>query len=147
MRKKPFTYKGKFRPKNPQKYKGDPTKIIFRSLWERDCMLYFDNNNKILEWSSEEIIIPYRSPIDGKLHRYFPDFLIKTKNDTTLIEVKPFKQTIEPKAQKRLTKSYLYEVQTFGINSSKWESAKEYCKDQGMEFKIFTEDHINPKYK
>ena len=61
-----MSYSGKFKPKNYKKYKGDPTKIFYRSLWERRFMVYCDNNDKIIEWGSEELIIPYRSPLDKK---------------------------------------------------------------------------------
>ena len=68
-----MSYKGKYIPKNPQKYKGDPSQVVYRSLWERKFMVYCDKNDKVVEWGSEEIIVPYRSPWDGKMHRYFPD--------------------------------------------------------------------------
>ena len=74
-----MAYKGKYYPKFPHKYKGDPTTITFRSLWERKYMNWCDKNANILEWSSEEIIIPYISPVDNKIHRYFPDFYTKIK--------------------------------------------------------------------
>tara|TARA_S200002703_G_scaffold147080_1_gene142621 strand:- start:57 stop:497 length:441 start_codon:yes stop_codon:yes gene_type:complete len=146
-----MAYKGKFRPKNPQKYRGDPTKIIYRSLWERNCMRYFDENPNVLKWSSEEIIVPYKSPLDGRYHRYFPDFLIRVKNkqgklETIMIEVKPLKETKEPKPQKRLTKNYLYEVKTWSINKSKWEAAIEFCKDRKWKFMIITEKELGIKY-
>jgi hypothetical protein len=142
-----MAYKGKFSPSNPEKYKGDPTNVIFRSLWERKVMVYLDQNPNVIEWSSEEIIIPYISPIDNKRHRYYPDFLIKVKRSdgslkTILIEVKPKYQTTEPKVQKRKTRRYLTEVMTWGVNQSKWRYAKEYCIDRGWEFKILTEDEI-----
>jgi hypothetical protein len=145
-----MSYKGKFRPKFPEKYKGDPTNIIYRSLWERNCMIYFDQNPNILYWSSEEIVIPYKSPIDGKWHRYFPDFLIRVRNkynqtETFVIEVKPYKETREPEVKKRITKQYLYEVQTWGINSAKWNAAKEYCDDRKWKFKILTEKELKIK--
>ena len=70
-----MSYKGKFRPTNRKKYKGDPANIIYRSLWERKFMVYCDSNSSIKEWGSEEIVIPYISPVDGRRHRYFPDFL------------------------------------------------------------------------
>ena len=97
-----MSYKGKFRPTFISKYKGDPTNIIYRSLWEKKFMVYCDKNLNVLEWGSEEIALPYRSPVDNKVHRYFPDFYIKVKESTGqikkyLIEVKPFKQTIEPR--------------------------------------------------
>ena len=63
------TYKGFFKPKNPQKYRGDPTNIIYRSGWELKLMLYLDEHKDVVNWGSEELIIPYRSPIDGKVHR------------------------------------------------------------------------------
>ena len=75
-----MSYKGKFRPKNPKKYKGDPTNIIYRSLLERRFMVYCDDTSAIIKWASEEIIIPYVNPITGRVHRYFPDFYIKYKN-------------------------------------------------------------------
>jgi len=146
-----MAYKGKFRPKFPQKYRGDPTNIIYRSLWERNCMRYFDQNPNVLKWSSEEVIVPYKSPIDGRYHRYFPDFLIRVKNkegklETIMIEVKPSKETKEPKPQKRLTKKYLYEVKTWGINKSKWKAAIEFCKDRKWKFMIITEKELGIKY-
>ena len=144
------TYKGYFRPKNPEKYKGDASNIIYRSSWERRCMNYFDRNPNILEWQSEEFAIPYRSPIDGKIHRYFPDFLIKVKNsrglvETHLIEVKPFAQTQPPKPSSRKTKKFISEVKTYGINTSKWKYAQEYCKDRGWKFQIITENELGLK--
>lgn len=144
------TYKGYFKPSNPEKYKGDPTNIIYRSSWELKFMSYCDKHNDILKWASEEIVIPYRSPIDGKLHRYFPDFWIKKinrqgKTDIVLIEVKPMSQTKEPKVQKKLTKKYLYEVQQWGVNKSKWIAANKYCKDRGWQFMIMTEKELGIK--
>ena len=147
-----MAYKGRFIPKNPEKYKGDSTNIIFRSLWERKVMVYLDENPYVLEWSSEEIIVPYISPVDNRRHRYFPDFLIKVKRSdgstrTMLIEVKPKHQTTEPKVQKRKTKKYITEVTTWAVNQAKWKYASEYCLDKGWEFKILTEDEIFGKAK
>ena len=101
-----MTYKGKFRPKVPNKYRGDYTNIIYRSSWELKFMKYCDSNANILEWGSEEVIVPYRSPIDNRYHRYFPDFYIKVRESTgkikrMIIEIKPQKQCVEPKVQKR----------------------------------------------
>jgi hypothetical protein len=146
------TYKGKFSPKNPQKYKGDPTNIIYRSLWERKVMVWLDENQNIIEWSSEEIAIPYRSPLDGRIHRYFPDFLVKAKvsdgsTRTMILEVKPNDQTKEPKKQSKRTKRYITEVTTWAVNQQKWKMAEEYCADRGWEFKIITENHIFGKKK
>ncbi len=138
---------GKFKPKNPQKYRGDIRNIIYRSSWEFKFLQYCDTNKNIIEYSSEEIAIPYRSPLDGKVHRYFVDFYIKVRdvNGNTqkyLVEVKPKKQTKEPKKQKRMTKSYIYEVTEYVKNQAKWEAAKEFCEDNRMQFKIITEDEL-----
>jgi hypothetical protein len=142
-----MSYKGKYQPKNPQKYKGDPTNIIYRSLWERKFMVYCDSNQNILEWGSEELALPYRSPIDNKIRRYFPDFYIKVKESTGqikkyLIEIKPKKQTIEPQVQKRKTKGYIYEVYEYAKNQAKWKAAQEFCEDRQWEFKVLTEDEL-----
>ena len=143
------TYKGKYRPKFPSKYLGDPTNIVYRSSWERQCMVYFDNNPNILEWGSEEIVIPYRSPLDRRVNRYFVDFIIKAKTSngiqTTLIEVKPFKQTQEPKIPKRKTKRFLNEVTTYLVNEAKWKAAQEFCKDRKWKFQIITENELGRK--
>ena len=148
-----MAYKGKYRPTNPKKYRGNPSQVIYRSLWERKLMVYCDQNDKVLEWGSEEVIIPYLSPWDNKVHRYFPDFYMKVRQadgstKKFIIEVKPKSQCKQPvKNPKRRTTKWFNEVKTFAINQAKWKSAREFCEDKGMEFKIFTEDHINPKYK
>lgn len=136
-------YKGKYKPKYPDKYKGDYTNITYRSSWELNCMVYFDKNPDIIWWASEELVIPYRSPIDGRKHRYFPDFIFKTINkEVIVVEVKPLHQTVEPKPQKRLTKKYLTEVQTWGVNQAKWKAASEYCLDRGWKFTVVTEKQL-----
>ena len=124
-----MSYKGKYQPSYPKKYKGDPTNIIYRSLWERKFMVYCDNNQNILEWGSEEIVVPYRSPLDNRYHRYFPDFYIKVKESSgkikkMIIEIKPQRQCIEPKVQKRKTKAYIYEVVEYAKNQAKWKAEK-----------------------
>lgn len=142
-----MAYKGKYRPSYPNKYKGDPTNIIYRSLWERKFMVFCDKNNKILEWGSEELALPYRSPLDNRIHRYFPDFYIKVKegNGYTqkyLIEIKPKKQTVEPKIKKKKTRGYIYEVTEWAKNQAKWKVAQEFCEDRQWKFKIITEDEL-----
>jgi len=144
------TYKGKFSPKNPQKYKGDPTNIVYRSLWELKVMKYLDGNSNILEWSSEELAIPYVCPTDNRWHRYFPDFIVKARKpdgsiQTMILEVKPKAQTIEPKVQNRKTRKYLTEVMTWGKNQSKWRAATEYCEERKWLFKLITEDNLGIK--
>lgn len=141
-----MSYKGKFTPKNPTKYKGDPTNIIYRSSWELKVMNYLDSNPGVIWWGSEELFIPYWSPVDNKKHRYFPDFISKIKRKdgtvmTYIIEVKPHKQTMPP-VQKRKTKRYLEEAATYIVNQSKWKAATEFCKDHGWEFKVITEKDL-----
>ena len=142
-----MSYKGKYRPNNPLKYKGDYRNIIYRSLWELKFMKYCDSNQNILEWGSEEFWLPYRSPLDNKVHRYFPDFYIKVRETTgkinkMIIEVKPKRQCIEPKRPKKKTKGYIYEVREYVKNQAKWKAAEEYCIDRGFEFKILTENEL-----
>ena len=142
-----MSYKGKYYPSFPRKYKGDPTNIIYRSLWERKFMVYCDKNQNILEWASEEIAIPYRSPIDNRVHRYFPDFYMKVKETNGkiknyVIEVKPAKQTIPPKKPKRQTKGYIREAYEYAKNQAKWKMAKEFCADRHWEFKVVTEKEL-----
>lgn len=142
-----MAYSGRFIPKNPQKYVGDPKNIIYRSTWEAKVMSWLDKNDDIISWASEELIVPYRSPVDNRMHRYFPDFMVKVRTKdgtmkTMMIEVKPKKQTVQPVPRKRVTKQYLNEVTTYAVNQAKWEAATEYCADRGWEFKIFTEDHL-----
>ena len=148
-----MSYKGRYTPINPKKYKGNPSRIVYRSLWERKFMVYCDTYNSILEWGSEEVIIPYLSPWDGRVHRYFPDFYIKVRehNKTTkkyIIEIKPKKQCKPPIATpKRKTKKWFSEVKTWGINEAKWKYATKWCENNGMEFKVLNEDHLNIRYK
>jgi len=139
--------KSKYKPSYPEKYKGDPTNIICRSSWERKFCIYCDKNENILEWGSEEIALPYRSPLDNKIHRYFPDFYVKVRETNgsikkMLIEIKPKKQCVEPKVQKKKTKGYIYEVKEYVKNQAKWEAAKEFCEDRQWEFKVITEDQL-----
>tara|TARA_B100000965_G_scaffold232141_1_gene194387 strand:+ start:1525 stop:1962 length:438 start_codon:yes stop_codon:yes gene_type:complete len=145
-----MSYKGKYKPKHTRKYKGNPTNIIYRSLWELKFMKYCDGNKNILEWCSEEIVLPYRSPIDNRIHRYFPDFYIKVKENNgtvkkMIIEIKPKKQCVEPVPQKRKTKGYIFEVYEYAKNQAKWKAAKNYCLDRGYEFKVITEDELGIK--
>ena len=135
-------YQGKYNVSFPRKYKGDSNNVIYRSSWEYNFMKWCDLTPSIQEWGSEEIIIPYISPVDGKRHRYFPDFYVKIANRKYLVEVKPMKQTKEPKTQKRVTKKYISEVTTWAVNKAKWKAAEEFCLDQGWEFKIITEKEL-----
>lgn len=145
-----MAYSGRFLPKNPQKYRGNPANIIYRSTWECRVMNWLDQNESIVEWGSEEIVIPYRSPVDNKIHRYFPDFYVKVKQKDDIIkvmilEIKPEKQTRPPQKGKRVTKKYITEVVTWGINESKWKAATEFCLDRGWQFKVLTEKDLGIK--
>ena len=149
-----MSYKGKFKAKNPNKYKGNPTNIIYRSLLERRFMVYLDNTPSVLQWSSEEITIPYVSPLDKRVHRYFPDFYMKYKNKDAmivedLIEIKPSKYCKPPDPKRKLTKTgrtskrYLKEVNTYIINDAKWKQAVKFCNERGWNWRIVTEKDIN----
>lgn len=139
---------GFYKPRFPSKYKGDPTKIVYRSSWELSAMRRFDETPAFIQWGSEEIVVHYRSPIDDKIHRYFPDFLVKKQDPKTLeittylVEIKPKAQTKPPPIQHRVTKNYLYEVKQWGVNQAKWNAAITFCKDRGWKFLILSEEDL-----
>ena len=142
--------KSRYKPLNPKKYQGNPNNIICRSSWERKFCQWADKKESVISWASEEINIPYVSLKDNRIHKYYPDFLIKVKESsnrikTYVVEVKPKKQTLPPKKRKRITKSYIYECQTYAVNQAKWRAASEFCKDNRIEFKIITEDELGIK--
>ena len=135
-----MAYKSVYNPKNPKKYAGDASKIVCRSLWERNVCKFCDETPNIIKWSSEEISIPYVSPLDKKVHNYYPDFLIQFKNSAGLqnwmVEVKPKKQTyLKENASKK-------EKATWIINTAKWQAAKKYCDIHNIVFKIVTEKDL-----
>jgi hypothetical protein len=139
-----------YKPSYPEKYKGNPNNIICRSSWERRFSYWCDHNPDIISWASEEFFIPYISPVDNKVHRYFPDYIIKVKEQTGkiktyVVEVKPKKQTQPPQKKSKITKSYLYESKTYAVNQAKWKAASEWCKDRMIEFRIITEEELNIK--
>jgi len=139
-------YSGLFKPRNPQKYNGDSSRIVYRSSWEVRVMKYLDDNPGIIWWASEEIHIPYVSPIDHKVHRYFPDFIVRAKlkdgkEITYMLEVKPESQTVMPKKRKK-TQKYLNEAITYAINQEKWRAADLFCKEHGWQFKLITEKEL-----
>ena len=140
-----MAYSGKYKPKNPKKYKGNPTKIIYRSNWEKKFMHFCDSTDSIIEWGSEEVIIPYRCPTDGRIHRYYPDFYIKTsKKQKYIIEIKPKKQVKGPERNpKRKTTAWKKSVLVFMKNKAKWNAAENWCDDRSMKFKILTEDQLH----
>ena len=142
-----MAYSGFYKPRNIKKYRGNPSRIVYRSLWEKKYMIYCDTTPTILEWGSEEVIIPYRSPIDGKPHRYYPDFYIKVREkggkiSKYIVEIKPKKQTKPPYGKDKRTAAYKREALTFARNRAKWDAAEDYCEDRQMKFLILTEVHL-----
>jgi hypothetical protein len=145
------TFKGKFKPKYPEKYLGDVNNIVFRSSWERRMFRYCDETPGVIQWASEEFHIPYLSPVDNHPHRYFPDLWLKVQTANGLkayvIEIKPKDQTVMPQPKKRRTRRYMTEVAAFAVNQAKWEAAEEYCKNKGWKFIVLNEDHLFEKFK
>lgn len=145
------THKGKFKPKNPQKYKGDPTDICYRSSWERTFMNWCDMREDVKKWASEEMFVPYHDPVQKKTRRYFPDFIIQVMDSdgliqTHMIEVKPAAEVKGPDPNpKRKTKSWAYAVKMYVNNQAKWEAARKYCAKRGWQFKIITEYELGLK--
>lgn len=140
-------HQGRFIPQNPQKYVGDIAKIFYRSSWELRVMMWLDENPDIERWGSEELTIPYRSPVDNQLHRYYPDFVVKFKapnsTEIALLEIKPEKQTQRPVATKRKRrKTLINEILEYEVNQAKWKSAREFCAHKGWKFLVLTEKDL-----
>lgn len=119
--------RGRYYPSKPEKYRGNVKKITYRSMWERRFMLYCDRSPNILEWSSEELHIPYE--FENKWRNYYPDFTIRYidkdgKERNAVIEIKPH-------YQKRWKQ-----------NKAKWTKAEEYCAENNLEFKVLTEKEL-----
>ena len=137
-----MSYKGRYKIKKPDKYAGDPTKVVYRSLWERNAFRWCEDNPKVKLWNSEEVVVPYVSTVDKKLHRYFVDLLIQMDDKQTyLVEIKPKNQTIAPK-KRRKTKKYINEVLTYAKNNDKWEAADQFAKHKGWKFQVWTEETL-----
>ena len=140
--------KSLYKPEYPNKYKGDPNNIICRSSWERKFARWCDLSESVLEWGSEEFFLKYFDPVTNRVRRYFPDFIIKVREQSGeikkyVIEVKPKRQTVPPvQTSKKRTRTYITEVKTYGTNEAKWKAAREFCEDRMMEFKIITEDNL-----
>ena len=150
---------GKYTPRHPEKYNGNVDKITFRSSWELEYNRFLDNNKNILEWSSEEIAIPYIQPTTKRVHRYFPDYWIKYRNKAgqivqEIIEVKPAKEAnnaifliehdfkVMPPCRAKNPKTRTYEQLTTLINAAKWRAAMNFCHKYGMKFRIVTEHQL-----
>ncbi len=138
-----MSYKGSFKITKPEKYMGDYTKVVYRSLWERQCFKWCENNPNVKAWNSEEVVVPYLSRADKRMHRYFVDLLVEmTSGEIFLIEIKPKIQTKPPVKPKRKTKKYINEVVTYVKNQDKWESADKFANHKGWKFQIWTEDTL-----
>lgn len=140
-----MSYQGLFTPKHPHKYVGDPRRIVYRSSWERRFFTYCDDTPGVLRWASEEFHIPYLSPVDERVHRYFPDVWMEVQTtrgvQAYLIEIKPKDQT-ELRPVKRKTRKFLREAAIVAVNHAKWDAAKTYCESRGWEFRVLTEEHL-----
>lgn len=132
---------GKFEPRNPSKYIGDVRNIVFRSSWELRFLRWCDASDAVIGYTSEEVVIPYWSAVDQKMHRYFVDFMIHVTTPAGskkyLIEVKPKEQTEPPKKTK--SKYYQSQCLTYVQNIEKWKAAKEWAVKNGIEFVVMTE--------
>jgi hypothetical protein len=142
-------YQGRYRLINARKYKGARGNIQYRSSWELKMMRYLDTTDAVLEWNSEEIIIPYLSPIDNRFHRYFTDFYAKIKDSSGnivkyIIEVKPRSQRKRPRKSNNRIK-YIKEVKTYAVNQAKWEAAELWCKKYGYIFRVLDEIDLGIK--
>lgn len=132
---------GKFIPKNPQKYRGDVSRIFFRSLWEVSCMKFFDSSSDVLSWGSEELSIPYLSPKDGAVHQYYPDFYVEYRDESgcirkEVVEVKPLHESDKSAARSERSRAALE------INEAKWAAAARWCEVRGLTFRVLTERSI-----
>lgn len=140
---------GRFVPKHPQKYIGNPNGIIYRSSWEKKFSQWCDTTPSVVRWGSEEIVIPYQSPKDGRMHRYFVDYVVWTMTPDGLkkflVEIKPSAECSMPKPPKRrsLYESYRRKLETFAVNREKWKYAREWCRQHGYGFLILTENELN----
>lgn len=142
---------GIFKAKFPNKYKGNANNIVYRSSYELKLYMHLDNHHSVEWWSSEELSIPYWSPLDNRKHRYFPDVILKKKHDPAIImiEVKPATQVSMPKEKK--TKkgnhavSYIREMKEWGKNQAKWEAARNFCDKKGWQFIVMTEKELGIK--
>jgi hypothetical protein len=147
-KKNPNYIQGIFSISNKQKYKGS-LPCIYRSKLELTVFRWFDNNPNILSWGSESVVVPYQSPLDGRIHRYFVDLVAEMKDRNgkirkLLIEIKPYKQTLKPESNNnKKIKTILYEQTQWVTNQAKWQAASAWASKKGYEFFIMTEKHIN----
>lgn len=144
------TMKGVFRPNNPEKYKGNPTNIVYLSSWELKFMIDLDKNPDVISWSSEEQPVSYKNPVTGRLCRYYPDFWMKWKDKKgvikeAVVELKPFNQTVQPVQGTQKKATFAKQVMTYAVNQAKWEAARHYCEKKQMQFLLLTENELGVK--
>ena len=138
-----MAYKGRYKIKKPEKYIGDHANVVYRSLWERQTFKWCESSPRVKAWNSEEVVVPYKSTHDKKIHRYFVDLLIEMDNgNIVLVEIKPKKWTQRPLTRTRKSKKYINEVMTYITNQDKWKAANKYAKHNGWKFQIWTEDTL-----
>lgn len=143
-------YPKKWFPKNPNKYVGDVNNIIVRSSWEQRFLNWCDSNSSVIQYASEETIVPYLCETDNRMHRYFIDCSMKIKNSngtvhTYLVEIKPWHQTQPPVYPGKQTRRYINEATTYIKNKSKWKAAKRFAEDRGWQFIILDEYSLGIK--
>jgi hypothetical protein len=127
---------------NPQKYVGDPNNIVFRSNLERRFFKRIDNDPRFTKFASEEFFIPYISPVDGRVHRYFVDIVVKTiDNKTYVCEIKPSSKCVAPKKTKNKQR-YMKEWIEWEVNQAKWKAAQDFCDRKGIKFMLLTEKDL-----
>lgn len=136
---------GYYRPEHPEKLLGKKDYVIYRSGLELSYFRILDKNPNVVRWGSEEIVIPYR--YNDSWHKYYIDLVVFLKVGDELkkmlIELKPYKQTIQPVDSKRKKRStFMNECLTWHKNCAKWDSAREYAKKARCEFKILTEKDL-----
>ena len=137
--------KTQYKVLNEDKYAGKVDSIVCRSSWERFVCRHLDGNTNVRKWASEEVIVPYISPLDGQYHRYFVDFFVELDDGTKfIVEVKPHKETMPPDlpASGKKTPSYARACQTYSVNLAKWDAAKRWAEKNDMRFFIWTEHEL-----
>jgi hypothetical protein len=147
LKKNKHYRQGFYKLTNPDKYKGNKNQVTYRSAWELKVMRMLDFNPNVIEWSSEENIIPYQNPLTGRVSRYFVDFYAKMKDKhgeikKFLLEIKPHSQTLPPVQKNRKTKTLIHQQAEYVKNQAKWAAAQSYAKSKGMIFTVLTEKHL-----
>ena len=147
MKKNRKYRQGIYKCKFPEKYKGNVNNICYRSGLELKAFRFFDYNANVIEWASEETIIPYANPLTGRTSRYFVDVYAKMRDRNGeikkyLIEIKPHSQTLPPVQKNRKTKTLIYQQAEYIKNQAKWQAAQQFSKARNMNFVLLTEKHL-----